>query len=107
MTTQYKARVIKRYSNRKLYDTSTSKYTTLGEIATLIKGGEEVVVVDNKTVRDITRKTLSEVFHQQVLSGDSSVDETTLLELIRTAPATTETAGFLSESGTATEEAAT
>ncbi len=50
--------VIKRYQNRKLYNTETSQYLTLDEIASLIKDGRDVVVFDNKTKQDITSKTL-------------------------------------------------
>lgn len=51
-------KVIKRYANRKLYDTEESKYITLGEIATFIKAGREVQVVDNVSKTDITGQTL-------------------------------------------------
>lgn len=51
-------KVIKRYANRKLYDTEESKYITLGEIAAFIKAGREVQVVDNVSKVDITGQTL-------------------------------------------------
>ena len=51
--------LIKRYDNRKLYDTSRSTYVTLEEIASLIREGNEVKVVDAKTNEDLTRSTLA------------------------------------------------
>ena len=47
-------RVIKRYSNRKLYDTHESRYVTLDQLAELIRQGEEIRVMDNTTERDLT-----------------------------------------------------
>ena len=57
-------RVIKRYDNRKLYDTQTSKTVNLGEIADFIRSGEEVQVVDSKG-KDITPKILGQIFLQE------------------------------------------
>lgn len=51
-------KVIKRYANRKLYDTQTSKYTTLKAVIALIAGGGEVQIIDNTTKNDITNQTL-------------------------------------------------
>lgn len=51
--------LIKRYDNRKLYDTSRSTYVTLEDIAGLIREGSEVKVVDAKTNEDLTRSTLA------------------------------------------------
>jgi polyhydroxyalkanoate synthesis repressor PhaR len=53
--------LIKRYANRKLYNTATSRYITLKGIADLIEDGEEVRVVDNETGEDITSVTLSQI----------------------------------------------
>lgn len=53
--------LIKRYANRKLYNTETSRYITLKGIAELIEGGEEVRVVDNETGEDITSIALSQI----------------------------------------------
>jgi len=55
--TEQKARVIKRYQNRKLYDTEASCYVTLEEVAKLHKQ-ENVVVIENKSKSDITTETL-------------------------------------------------
>jgi polyhydroxyalkanoate synthesis repressor PhaR len=59
------ARVIKRYSNRKLYDTDSSKYVTLEEIARMIKAGDEVVIIDNKTKDDLTAITLTQIIYEE------------------------------------------
>jgi polyhydroxyalkanoate synthesis repressor PhaR len=53
--------LIKRYANRKLYNTATSRYITLKGIADLIESGDEVRVVDNETGEDITSVTLSQI----------------------------------------------
>lgn len=53
-------RVIKRYANRKMYDTSRSCYVTLEEIAEIVRSGAEVRVIDNKTKQDLTEVTLTQ-----------------------------------------------
>ena len=53
--------LIKRYANRKLYNTQTSRYITLKGIAELIEAGEEVRVIDNETGEDITSVALSQI----------------------------------------------
>ena len=58
MTQALQVKVIKRYANRKLYDTETSKYTTLKEIVTMVANGREMQVVDNVSNEDITGTTL-------------------------------------------------
>jgi len=52
---------IKRYANRKLYDVTDKKYITLDQISKLIKSGEEITVVDNKTGKDLTAATVSQI----------------------------------------------
>ena len=56
---------IKRYPNRKLYDTVSKQYITLEGIADLIRGGEEVVVVDHATGEDLTAVTLTQIIFEQ------------------------------------------
>ena len=58
-------RVRKRYSNRKLYDTGRSSYITLDEIAVIIKDGEKIQIVDNKTHEDLTSVTLAQVLVEE------------------------------------------
>ena len=57
------ARLIKRYANRKLYDTKQSCYVTLEEIASVIREGNDVTVIDNKSKEDITARTLVQLLH--------------------------------------------
>ena len=54
-------RIIKKYSNRRLYDTSSSTYVNLGELADLIRGGERVQILDARTGEDLTRAVLVQV----------------------------------------------
>jgi polyhydroxyalkanoate synthesis repressor PhaR len=58
-------KVIKRYANRKLYDTERSCYVTLDEISSMIKDGEDVRVVDNKTKDDLTAITLAQIIVEE------------------------------------------
>src|SRR6185369_12196620 len=57
-------KIIKRYQNRKLYDTHESSYVTLDEIAKMIKAGEDLRVIDNKTKNDITAATLTQLLYE-------------------------------------------
>lgn len=58
-------KVIKRYTNRKLYDTVESRYVTLEEIAEMVKGGTEVRIVDNRTKEDLTSITLAQIIFEE------------------------------------------
>lgn len=58
-------KVIKRYSNRKLYDTTQSCYVTLDEIASMIREGEDIKIIDNKTGEDLTRVTLAQILFEE------------------------------------------
>ena len=63
--------IIKRYPNRKLYNTASKRYITLEGIAKLIRRGQEVQVVDHVTGDDLTALTLSQViFEQEKKRGD-------------------------------------
>jgi polyhydroxyalkanoate synthesis repressor PhaR len=66
------ARVIKRYANRKLYDTRDSKYVTLDRIAELVRNGEEVRVLDNKSKKDLTKVTLAQIIYEEQKSGNAT-----------------------------------
>ena len=59
------ARIIKRYPNRKLYDTSRSKYVKLDEIADLIRQGQEIQIIDNSTNEDLTSVILTQVIFEE------------------------------------------
>ena len=53
--------IVKKYSNRRLYDTSDSRYVTLEELAEKVRQGEDVRVVDAKTGEDLTAATLTQI----------------------------------------------
>ena len=59
-----KVKIIKRYQNRKLYDTQQSCYVTLDDIAKMIRTNEEVMVIDNKSKNDITAATLTQIIFE-------------------------------------------
>lgn len=62
---QEKTIIIKRYSNRKLYDTSQSRYITLAELGELVRRGENIQVIDNESKADLTDMTLTQVLIAQ------------------------------------------
>ncbi len=76
-------RVIKRYPNRKLYDTEAKQYVSLDRIAELIREGEEIHVVDHTTHEDLTTITLTQVIFEQEKKQDSELPRTVLTALIR------------------------
>jgi polyhydroxyalkanoate synthesis repressor PhaR len=59
------SRVIKRYANRKLYDTRESRYVTLQQIAKFVRDGEEVTIIDNTTKEDLTNVTLAQIIYEE------------------------------------------
>lgn len=77
-------RVIKRYSNRKLYDTKDSRYVTLLQIAAMVRTGEDVQIIDNNTKDDLTEVTLAQIIYEEQKQNSSSrnVPLQTLRELI-------------------------
>jgi len=76
-------RVIKRYSNRKLYDTKDSKYVTLLEIADLIRAGEDIQVIDNASKEDKTEVTLALIISEELKTQPRGIPLATLKSLIR------------------------
>jgi polyhydroxyalkanoate synthesis repressor PhaR len=58
------AKIVKRYANRKLYDTERSCYVTLDDISQMIKAGDEVRVIDNKSGEDLTSVTLAQIIFE-------------------------------------------
>jgi len=76
-------KIIKRYQNRKLYDTHESTYVTLDEIAKMIKGGEEIRVIDNKTKNDITAATLTQLLYESERKAKTQPSVDLLKEIIR------------------------
>lgn len=76
-------RIIKRYENRKLYDTESCKYISLEEIASLIRQGIDVQVVDNVTDADITTQTLTQVIFEEGKKGRNPLSTEVLHDVIR------------------------
>jgi polyhydroxyalkanoate synthesis repressor PhaR len=75
---------IKKYANRRLYNTGTSTYVTLEDLAAMVKQGEDFVVYDAKTGEDITRSVLAQIiFEQENKEGQSLLPITFLRQLIR------------------------
>lgn len=76
-------RIIKRYQNRKLYDTFQSCYVTLEEIAQIIREGNEIQVIDNKTKNDITYMTQLQLLADQERKSLKPGDTELLKRVIR------------------------
>lgn len=76
-------RVIKRYSNRKLYDTKGSSYVTLLQIAQMIRDGEDVQIIDNATKEDKTDVTLALIISEELREKPRAIPLSTLKALIR------------------------
>src|SRR6476469_6616344 len=75
---------IKKYANRRLYNTGTSTYVTLEDLASMVKSGEDFIVFDAKTGEDITRSVLAQIiFEQENKEGQSLLPIAFLRQLIR------------------------
>jgi polyhydroxyalkanoate synthesis repressor PhaR len=75
---------IKKYANRRLYNTGTSTYVTLEDLAAMVKSGDDFVVYDAKTSEDITRSVLTQIiFEQENKQGQNLLPITFLRQLIR------------------------
>ncbi|BBL73286.1 polyhydroxyalkanoate synthesis repressor PhaR [Methylomagnum ishizawai] len=77
-------RIIKKYSNRRLYDTEISAYVTLDDVRRLVKAGVKFKVVDAKTDEDITRSILMQVILEQEERGRPIFTQEMLEQIIRT-----------------------
>jgi polyhydroxyalkanoate synthesis repressor PhaR len=75
--------IIKKYANRRLYNTGTSTYVTLEDLAEMVKGGEDFLVNDAKTGEDITRSVLTQIIFEQEGKGQNLLPITFLRQLIR------------------------
>lgn len=75
-------KIIKRYTNRKLYDTVESRYVTLDEIAEMVKNGVEVRIVDNRSKDDLTTVTLAQIIFEEE-KKKSQMPLSMLREIIR------------------------
>ena len=75
---------IKKYANRRLYNTGTSAYVTLEDLAGMVKSGEDFIVHDAKSGEDITRSVLTQIiFEQEGKQGQNLLPITFLRQLIR------------------------
>ena len=82
-TTEPQAVVIKKYANRRLYDTGTSAYITLEDLCTRVKGGEDFIVLDAKTGQDLTRQVLTQIILEQEIKGFQLLPTSFLRNAIR------------------------
>ena len=80
-------RVIKRYTNRKLYDKQESRYVTLEEIARLVREGEDVAVIDNETEEDLTAVTFAQIILEEEKRKTNIISVPFLRKLIRSGEA--------------------
>lgn len=76
-------RVIKKYPNRRLYDTDTSSYITLAEVKQLVMDHQDFVVRDAKTGDDLTRSILLQIILEEEAAGAPMFTETVLANIIR------------------------
>jgi polyhydroxyalkanoate synthesis repressor PhaR len=75
--------IIKKYANRRLYNTGTSAYVTLEDLAAMVKSGEDFTVTDAKTGEDITRSVLTQIIFEQENKGPNLLPVNFLRQLIR------------------------
>jgi polyhydroxyalkanoate synthesis repressor PhaR len=76
-------RIVKKYQNRKLYDTQDSCYVTLDGIAKMIRRGEEIVVIDNNSKEDVTALILTQVLYEQEKTNQSVLPVPILKNIIK------------------------
>ncbi len=76
-------RLIKRYENRKLYDTEASRYVSLGDVADLVRSGVTVRIEDNATGRDLTAQTLMQAILEEGKQGKHLLPSEILHDLLR------------------------
>lgn len=78
-----KTRVIKKYPNRRLYDTEESRYITLADVRRLVLDKVDFVVIEKKSQKDITRSILLQVISDQELKGEPVMSRDFLSQVIR------------------------
>jgi polyhydroxyalkanoate synthesis repressor PhaR len=74
--------IIKKYENRRLYDTSASRYINLDEIAALVRNGNDVKIIDAKTGEDLTRVTLTQIIVEEAKGQPAGLPIELLRQLI-------------------------
>lgn len=77
------ATMIKKYANRRLYNTGTSTYVTLDDLGDMVKGGEDFTVQDAKSGENLTRSVLTQIIFEQESKGTNLLPITVLRQLIR------------------------
>ena len=77
------ARTIKKYANRRLYDTTASRHVTLHDIREMIAQGDEVCIVDDTNGKDITRHVLLQILAEQEQGGQPILSTEMLMQIIR------------------------
>jgi polyhydroxyalkanoate synthesis repressor PhaR len=75
--------VVKKYANRRLYDTATSAYVTLEDLSAMVKEGHDFVVQDARTGEDLTRQVLTQIIVEEENRGESLLPVQFLRQLIR------------------------
>ena len=75
--------VIKKYANRRLYNTATSTYVTLDDLSVMVKGGTDFLVYDAKTGEDITRSVLTQIIFEEENKGTTLLPINFLRQLLR------------------------
>jgi polyhydroxyalkanoate synthesis repressor PhaR len=75
--------VIKKYANRRLYDTETSAYITLEDLCDRVKKGRDFTVLDAKTGQDLTRQVLTQIIYEQETKGSQILPTGFLRSVIR------------------------
>lgn len=83
MKKEFSARIVKRYQNRKLYDTQNSCYVTLDEIGQMVKQGEDVKVIDNRSGDDLTSVTMTQIIFEEEKKKKSLLPLATLRKIIQ------------------------
>ena len=82
-TTKSDPIIIKKYANRRLYNTATSAYVTLDDLAQMVKDGDDFVVFDAKSGEDITRTVLTQIIFEEEGKGQNLLPINFLRQLIR------------------------
>ncbi|MBF0112751.1 MAG: hypothetical protein HQK64_00855 [Desulfamplus sp.] len=75
--------LIKKYANRKLYDTTEKKYVTMKHISEMIKSGKDVTIIDNETNEDLTSSIVSTLMGKDSTEDDNSLSPSLLIQLFR------------------------
>jgi polyhydroxyalkanoate synthesis repressor PhaR len=74
---------IKKYANRKMYDTTDKRYVSMEQLADLIKSGEEVSIIDNRTGEDLTSAIVSQLIGREKKDAAKAVSSRILMQLLR------------------------